>query len=51
VVPKALVTPLTPKKDKATALKHRHEGDGEKADELFCEAKREAYSDGQERYS
>ncbi|MEW6081861.1 MAG: DUF1156 domain-containing protein [Bacillota bacterium] len=35
VVPEALLTPLTPKGDEATALKHRHEGDSEKADEHF----------------
>ena len=31
----ALVTPLTPKGDEATALKHRHEGDGDRADDHF----------------
>jgi len=31
----ALVTPLTPKGDEATALKHRHGGDGDRADDHF----------------
>jgi adenine-specific DNA methylase len=35
VIPEALVTPLTPKADEATALKHRHAGDSEKADAHF----------------
>ena len=35
VTPEALLTPLTPKADEATALKHRHGGDGEKADAHF----------------
>jgi putative DNA methylase len=35
VIPEALVTPLTPKADEATALKHRHQGDAEKADAHF----------------
>ena len=35
VVPEALVTPLTPKSDEATALKHRHQGDADKADAHF----------------
>jgi adenine-specific DNA methylase len=35
VAPEALVTPLTPKGDEATALKHRDEGDAGKADEHF----------------
>lgn len=35
VIPEALVTPLTPKTDEATALKHRHQGDAEKADAHF----------------
>ncbi|MGH9891617.1 MAG: DUF1156 domain-containing protein, partial [bacterium] len=35
VVPEALVTPLTPKLEEATALKHRHGGSGEKADDHF----------------
>ncbi len=34
-IPEALVTPLTPKSDEATALKHRHQGDAEKADGHF----------------
>ena len=29
------MTPLTPKGDEATALKHRHEGNGERADDHF----------------
>jgi adenine-specific DNA methylase len=35
VIPESLVTPLTPKADEATALKHRHAGDGGKADAHF----------------
>ena len=35
VIPEALVTPLTPKSDEATALKHRHQGDAEEADAHF----------------
>jgi adenine-specific DNA methylase len=35
VIPEALLTPLTPKSDEATALKHRHEGDAERADAHF----------------
>ncbi|GAB6186477.1 DUF559 domain-containing protein [Thermopirellula anaerolimosa] len=35
LVPEAAATPLTPKTDEATALKHRHGGDGEKADAHF----------------
>jgi putative DNA methylase len=35
VIPEALATPLTPKSDEATALKHRHQGDAEKADAHF----------------
>lgn len=35
VVPEALATPLTPKIDEATALKHRHQGDASKADTHF----------------
>lgn len=35
VIPEALVTPLTPKADEATALKHRHQGDAVKADAHF----------------
>jgi putative DNA methylase len=34
-VSEALVTPLVPKSDEATALKHRHGGDPEKADVHF----------------
>jgi putative DNA methylase len=33
--PETFPTPLTPKTDEATALKHRHEGDGEKAKHHF----------------
>jgi adenine-specific DNA methylase len=48
LVPEALATPLTPKTDEATALKHRHGGDGVAADkhftdklaQVFAEAKR-----------
>jgi len=35
VVPEALVTPLTPKSDEATALKHRYQGDAGRADDHF----------------
>ncbi len=35
IVPEILATPLTPKTDEATALKHRHGGDSEKADNHF----------------
>jgi adenine-specific DNA methylase len=35
VIPEALATPLTPKSDEATALKHRHQGDAEEADAHF----------------
>jgi len=35
VIPDILLTPLTPKSDEATALKHRHQGDAEKADAHF----------------
>lgn len=35
LVPEVLITPLTPKSDEATALKHRHGGDEEKADRHF----------------
>lgn len=37
VVPEVLVTPLTPKTDEATALKHRHGGDAAAADKHFTE--------------
>lgn len=35
IVPQVFSTPLTPKSDEATALKHRHEGDGDKAEGHF----------------
>jgi len=35
VIPEVLVTPLTPKSDEATALKHRHQGNAERADAHF----------------
>ncbi len=35
LVHEALLTPLTPKTDEATALKHRHAGNGERADNHF----------------
>jgi putative DNA methylase len=35
IIPEALVTPLTPKAEEATALKHRHQGDAEMADAHF----------------
>jgi adenine-specific DNA methylase len=34
-IPETLITPLTPKTDEATALKHRHGSDEQKADEHF----------------
>lgn len=52
--PDVFATPLTPKSDEATALKHRHGGDGEKAEkhftrklaECFAEARRVCRPDG-----
>jgi adenine-specific DNA methylase len=35
VVPEVIATPVTPKSDEATALKHRHQGDAEEADKHF----------------
>jgi putative DNA methylase len=35
VTPEALTTPLTPKGDEATSLKHRYQGDADKADTHF----------------
>lgn len=35
VVPEVFVTPVTPKDEEATALKHHHEGDEQKADSHF----------------
>lgn len=35
VIPEALITPLAPKGDEATALKHRHQGNAEFADTHF----------------
>jgi len=35
VIPEALMTPLTPKSEEATALKHRHEGSEDNADSHF----------------
>lgn len=35
LLPETLITPLTPKTDEATALKHRHGGDAKKADRHF----------------
>lgn len=54
LVPEAMATPLTPKTDEATALKHRHGGDGaaaerhftEKLTQTFAEAKRVTKPDG-----
>jgi len=37
LVPEAMATPLTPKTDEATALKHRHGGDGAAADRHFTD--------------
>ncbi len=54
VLPEAFATPLTPKSDEATALRHRHNGDAEKAKRHFtsklaaclAEAKRACKPDG-----
>jgi adenine-specific DNA methylase len=54
VVPDILITPQTPKTDEATALKHRHGGDGVAADkhftdklaQMFAEAKRVTKPEG-----
>jgi len=54
VFPQAFATPLTPKSDEATALRHRHDGDMEKAKRhftsklaaCFAEAKRACKPDG-----
>ena len=54
VIPEVLTTPLTPKGDEATALKHRHDGDAKAADNHFtlklaqvlAEAKRVTKPDG-----
>lgn len=54
VFPETLATPLTPKGDEATALKHRHGGNAAKAEkhftsklaECFAEAKRVCRPDG-----
>jgi adenine-specific DNA methylase len=35
ILPEAFTTPLTPKSDEATALKHRHNGDAEEAKKHF----------------
>jgi putative DNA methylase len=35
LIPEILVTPLTPKSDEATALKHHHQGNADKADAHF----------------
>ena len=43
VIPDALITPLTPKGDEATALKHRHEGSQEQADSHFKDKLTEAF--------
>ena len=51
---RTFATPLTPKSEEATALKHRHHGDGEKAEEHFViklgacfrDAKRACKQDG-----
>jgi len=45
LVPEATATPLTPKTDEATALKHRHGGDGEKADAHFKSKLAAAFSE------
>jgi adenine-specific DNA methylase len=54
MLPEAFATPLTPKSEEATALKHRHKGDVEEAKRhctsklaaCFAEAKRVCKSDG-----
>ncbi len=53
-IPEAFVTPLVPKEDEATALRHRHGGDAEAADrhfsrklaQAFTEARRACREDG-----
>lgn len=54
IFPEAFTTPLTPKSDEATALKHRHSGDAEKSKQhctsklaaCFAEARRVCKPDG-----
>jgi putative DNA methylase len=54
VLPEVFLTPLTPKKEEATALKHRHHGDAAVADrhfttklaDIFTEARRACREDG-----
>ncbi len=54
VIPEVFSTPLTPKGEEATALKHRHSGDADKAEQhftsklsaCFAEAKRACKPDG-----
>jgi adenine-specific DNA methylase len=45
LLPEILITPLTPKSDEATALKHRHGGDAEKADRHFVTKLAAAFSE------
>lgn len=45
VLAETLVTPLSPKGDEATALKHRHGGDAERADDHFRRKLAEALSE------
>jgi len=45
IVPEALATPLTPKFDEATALKHRHGGDGAAADKHFTDKMAQVFSE------
>jgi|MTBAKSStandDraft_2_1061841.scaffolds.fasta_scaffold03809_4 adenine-specific DNA methylase len=45
VMQEALLTPLTPKGDEATALKHRHGGDGNQADAHFSNKLTQTFSE------
>jgi putative DNA methylase len=47
--PEAFSTPLTPKRDEATSLKHRHDGDGSAADNHFEKKLTAALRQGRER--
>jgi adenine-specific DNA methylase len=45
VFPEVFATPLTPKGDEATALKHRHEGDAHRAEEHFVSKLAECFAE------
>jgi len=45
VIPEALATPLTPKSEEATALKHRHDGSAKQADLHFTHKLAEAFKE------